>query len=94
MSRHYDGRCPPNVEFHRAVTGLPDAADHELTFFAGAQGAMWQHSSTSVIIVSKDDALENTAQVLKSCADAQSPPGHGPRCPDLVRPDRVICCSD
>ena len=86
MSRHYDGRCPPNVEFHRAVTGLPDAADHELTFFAGAQGVMWQHSSTSVIIVSKDDALENTAQVLKSFADAQSQPGH---CPDVV-----ICCSD
>lgn len=35
VSRHYDGKCPPSITLHHATTGLPDAADHEITFFAG-----------------------------------------------------------
>ena len=35
VSRHYDGKCPRSISLHHATTGLPDAADHEITFFAG-----------------------------------------------------------
>jgi hypothetical protein len=59
VARHYDGKCPSSMQLHHATTGLPDAADHELTFFAGMQARQWGHKS-HVVIVSKDDALENT----------------------------------
>lgn len=65
VSRHYDGPCPKALEMHRAITGLPDAADHELTFFAGMRSDEWSSHGTRVLIVSKDDALENTVALLR-----------------------------
>lgn len=65
VSRHFDGRCPPEMLLHRALTGLPDAADHEMTFFAGKRARRWARDGTRVLVVSKDDALENTAELLR-----------------------------
>jgi len=41
VSRHFDGACPRSLTLHHAITGLPDAADHEISFFAG----MYAHAS-------------------------------------------------
>ena len=123
VSRHYDGACPPSLTLHHAITGLPDAADHEISFYAGMyvhaspcscsiaclpgmravrrthrvpvsrsciqhprtrhrlaghaahvrliamdgarQAEAWLRAGTRVVVVSKDDALENTVQLLR-----------------------------
>jgi len=65
VSRHYDGPCPSKIALHHASTGLPDAADHEISFFAGMRAKQWQRHGTLVLIVSKDDALENTVELLR-----------------------------
>ncbi|EKX43425.1 hypothetical protein GUITHDRAFT_140473 [Guillardia theta CCMP2712] len=64
-SRHYDGMMPNPLNFHRASTGLPEAADHEISFFAGRKCEEWKRTETFVLVISRDDAIENTVQLLR-----------------------------
>ncbi|EKX44459.1 hypothetical protein GUITHDRAFT_109582 [Guillardia theta CCMP2712] len=46
-------------------SGMREAADHEISFFAGKYMNQWKHSKVVVLVISKDLAIKNTVMMLK-----------------------------
>eukprot|EP00960_Hanusia_phi_P035201 751542-Hanusia_phi.AAC.1 len=63
--RHFSGPKSDGFTFHFASSGLREAADHEISFFAGQRVNQWKSTMTLVLVISKDDAIENTVEMLK-----------------------------
>ncbi|EKX49212.1 hypothetical protein GUITHDRAFT_105286 [Guillardia theta CCMP2712] len=63
-NRHFSGLKPENFTFHFA-SGMREAADHEMSFFAGKRLYQWKDSKVVVLVISKDSAIENTVEMLK-----------------------------
>ena len=63
-SNNFSRRKPEGINYHFS-SGMPEAADHEISFFAGKRIHQWMHSKVVVLVISQDSAIMNTVEMLK-----------------------------